>query len=140
MVAGFSRWLVGCKPMVAGFAIVRLTEKKHHPPRVRCAQIHRPSAAAALAPGERAGGACVRFPPARAPRPAPASGGFLTVEGGEAEFATTPGPPIPLRYPIWNGTRVWNLHLHSKMLHWWRSDDPAPPTDAEMGGEGGDMS
>lgn len=93
-----------------------------------------------LAPGERAGGARVRFPPARAPRPAPASGGFLTVEGGEAGCARAPGPPTPLRYPIWNGTRVWNLHLHSKMLHWWRSDDPAPPTDAEMGGEGGDMS
>ena len=28
-----------------------------------------------------------------------------------------------LRVPIWNGTRVWNLHMHSKMLHWWRSDD-----------------
>lgn len=28
-----------------------------------------------------------------------------------------------LRVPVWNGTRVWNLHIHSKMLHWWRSDD-----------------
>lgn len=89
-----------------------------------------------------AGAPRVRFPPPRPPPPerGGAGGAWATVEGGEARGAVALGPARPLRYPFWNGTRVWNLHLHSKMLHWWRSDDPAPPTDnVEVGGEGGDM-
>ncbi len=94
------------------------------------------------APQAPPGAPRVRFPPPRAPPPpaaATAAGGWLTVEGGEGGGQLEEGPSQPLRYPIWNGSRVWNLHIHSKMLHWWRSDEPAPPTDAEAGGEGGDM-
>ena len=101
------------------------------------------------APFEAGGAAppAVRYPP---PRRAPAAGaaaaaaaaagkGWLTVEGGEAGGDVRDGPPRVLRYPVFNSSRAWNLHIHSKMLHWWRSDDPAPPTDVEAGGEGGDM-
>jgi hypothetical protein len=28
-----------------------------------------------------------------------------------------------LRVPVWNGTRVFNLHMHSKQLHLFRSDE-----------------
>ena len=48
-----------------------------------------------------------------------------------------------LRVPVWNGTRVWNLHMHSKMLHWWRSDDNLRVEtlweDASTAGECGEM-
>ena len=37
--------------------------------------------------------------------------------------------PIRLRVPFWNGTRVFNLHMHSKQLHLWRSTD----SDISMG-------
>lgn len=33
-------------------------------------------------------------------------------------------PPGRLRVPVWNGTRAFNLHMHSKQLHLWRSNDP----------------
>lgn len=57
-------------------------------------------------------------------------GVWRSISGGEwdadaratAEAARAGAPPI-LRVPVWNGTRCFNLHLHSKMLHWWRSDD-----------------
>lgn len=32
-------------------------------------------------------------------------------------------PPNSLRVPIWNGSRAFNLHMHSKQLHLWRSTD-----------------
>jgi hypothetical protein len=38
-------------------------------------------------------------------------------------------PPNRLRVPFWNGTRVFNLHMHSKQLHLWRSTD----SDISMG-------
>jgi hypothetical protein len=28
-----------------------------------------------------------------------------------------------LRLPFWNGSAVWNLHMHSKHLHLWKSED-----------------
>ena len=31
--------------------------------------------------------------------------------------------PKRLRVPFWNGTRVFNLHMHSKQLHLWRSTE-----------------
>jgi hypothetical protein len=57
-------------------------------------------------------------------------------EGGKGALKAVP----VLRLPTWNGTRLFNLHLSSKMLHWWRSDDPQPPLwDPGFGGEAGDM-
>ena len=35
-----------------------------------------------------------------------------------------------LRAPFWNGTRVFNLHMHSKQLHLWRSTDDEVPRNA----------
>lgn len=32
-------------------------------------------------------------------------------------------PPGRLRVPVWNGSRAFNLHMHSKQLHLWRSTD-----------------
>jgi hypothetical protein len=57
-------------------------------------------------------------------------GAWQSTSGGEwdaearaaAEDARAGAPPV-LRVPVWNGTRCFNLHMHSKMLHWWRSDD-----------------
>ena len=35
---------------------------------------------------------------------------------------------------------MFNLHMSSKMLHWWRSDDAEPPlSDLSFAGEVGDM-
>ena len=31
--------------------------------------------------------------------------------------------PTRLRVPFWNNTRIFNLHMHSKQLHLWRSTD-----------------
>ena len=35
-----------------------------------------------------------------------------------------------LRLPLWNGSRVFNLHMHNKQLHLFRSSDPEIPADA----------
>jgi hypothetical protein len=35
-----------------------------------------------------------------------------------------------LRAPFWNGTRAFNLHMHSKQLHLWRSTDDEAPRNA----------
>lgn len=40
---------------------------------------------------------------------------------GVAEQGVAKGKP--LRKPFWNGTRVFNLHMHSKQLHLFRSTD-----------------
>jgi hypothetical protein len=83
----------------------------------------------------------------------------IMMEGGEGDWSVTNGPewdeerslaakkrrgqraPL-LRVPVWNGTRVWNLHMHSKMLHWWRSDDDGVEKlweNAATAGECGEM-
>lgn len=52
---------------------------------------------------------------------------WRTVVGGQLDPALPQphpaGPGDLLRVPLWNGTRVWNLHMHSKNLHLWRSDE-----------------
>jgi len=60
--------------------------------------------------------------------------------GGAAGGNTTPTwvSPARVRYPRWNGTKFFSLHLSSKMLHWWRSDDESPPLD-KFPGEVGDF-
>jgi hypothetical protein len=35
-----------------------------------------------------------------------------------------------LRLPIWNGSRVFNLHMHNKQLHLFRSSDPGIDPEA----------
>jgi hypothetical protein len=40
----------------------------------------------------------------------------------EAEFAWV--QVQGLRVPVWNGSRVFNLHMHNKQLHLFRSSDP----------------
>ena len=68
-------------------------------------------------------------------------GSWRTVTGGQLDPTLPPprpaGPGDLLRVPLWNGTRVWNLHMHSKNLHLWRSDEDGNITldrDLPMGG------
>ena len=71
------------------------------------------------------------------PSRAEAEGQWLSVGGGEEGQGQG---AEALRYPTWNGTRLFNLHLSSKMLHWWRSDHAQPPLEEpEFAGETGDM-
>lgn len=35
-----------------------------------------------------------------------------------------------VRRPFWNGVPVFNLHMHSKQLHLWRSDELEFPAAA----------
>jgi hypothetical protein len=67
-------------------------------------------------------------------------GGAQWVSVGGGEEAAGGAAAVQLRYPTWNGTRLFNLHMSSKMLHWWRSDDAEPPLmDLNFAGEVGDM-
>jgi hypothetical protein len=67
------------------------------------------------------------------------SGGSMQGRGSRRSSASAPTAPV-LRVPIWNGSRVFNLHIHSKMLHWWRSDDAAVPWgDLLTAGEVGEL-
>ena len=65
----------------------------------------------------------------------------MSVGGGEEEEeGAASGGVASLRFPTWNGTRLFSVHLSSKMLHWWRSDDAEPPLlDPGFAGEVGDM-